>query len=75
VRRVPYRALTLDQAGTVLSLVRPKAAVTDVIPRTGGQLSTVYEVRYAGSPDAVIVKIYAEQWRWKLAPAKRTAGR
>jgi hygromycin-B 7''-O-kinase len=64
---VPYRALTVDQAGTVLSLVRPGAAVTDVVARTGGRLSTVYEVRYAGSPDAVIVKIYAEPWRWKLA--------
>jgi hygromycin-B 7''-O-kinase len=43
------------------------AAVTDVIVRTGGQLSTVYEVRCAEPVGSVIVKVYAEQWRWKLA--------
>ncbi|GAA4495361.1 hypothetical protein GCM10023191_035950 [Actinoallomurus oryzae] len=65
--RVSDGALTLHQAREILSLVSPGAAVTEVIARTGGELSTVYEIRCAGPPDAVIVKIYAEQWRWKLA--------
>ncbi|NUR98043.1 MAG: aminoglycoside phosphotransferase family protein [Kribbellaceae bacterium] len=33
--------------------------------RTGGQLSTVYEVATADDP--VIVKVYAPEWRWKQA--------
>lgn len=37
----------------------------EVIERTGGQLSTVYEVRTAGDP--LIVKVYSPQWRWKQA--------
>ncbi|QBS45798.1 aminoglycoside phosphotransferase family protein [Nocardia sp. CS682] len=41
--------------------------VADVCPRTGGQLSSVYEVRCVQPADAVIVKIYAEEWRWKQA--------
>ncbi len=45
----------------------PHATVTGVLARTGGQLSAVYEVRHTESPDPVIVKIYSEQWRWKLA--------
>ncbi|MFC0436052.1 aminoglycoside phosphotransferase family protein [Kutzneria buriramensis] len=51
----------LLQAG----LVWPGAVVTAVVPRTGGQLSSVYELR-AGDR-AVIVKVYDEKWRWKQA--------
>jgi aminoglycoside phosphotransferase (APT) family kinase protein len=40
--------------------------VTEVVPRTGGQLSTVHEVRFANA-DPVIVKQYADEWRWKQA--------
>jgi aminoglycoside phosphotransferase (APT) family kinase protein len=40
--------------------------VTDVVPRTGGSLSTVYEVRLAGA-DPLIVKRYSDEWRWKQA--------
>jgi Ser/Thr protein kinase RdoA (MazF antagonist) len=35
-----------------------------VTERTGGQLSSVYEVQAA---DPVIVKVYAPEWRWKQA--------
>jgi hygromycin-B 7''-O-kinase len=38
--------------------------VTEVVPRTGGSLSTVYEVRIAGA-DPLIVKRYSDEWRWK----------
>ncbi|MBF6328038.1 aminoglycoside phosphotransferase family protein [Nocardia transvalensis] len=38
-----------------------------MLPRTGGELSAVYEVRCRAPVPAVIVKIYSERWRWKLA--------
>jgi hygromycin-B 7''-O-kinase len=67
VATVPDRPLAVRQAGAILRRLWPEAAVTDVVARTGGQLSTVHEVRCAGPPYEVIVKRYAEQWRWKLA--------
>lgn len=38
--------------------------VTGVVPRTGGSLHAVYEVRLAGA-DPLIVKQYSDEWRWK----------
>jgi hygromycin-B 7''-O-kinase len=61
---VPDRS-TWNVAETAIRRVFPDARVTEVITRTGGQLSTVLEVRCAVPVDPVIVKIYAEQWRWK----------
>jgi hygromycin-B 7''-O-kinase len=46
----------LDEAGI-------KAA--EIVERTGGQLSAVYEVRTEAEP--VIVKVYAPEWQWKQA--------
>ncbi len=44
----------------------PGTEIVEIIPRSGGQLSTVYEVlRAAGAP--VIVKIYEPEWAWKQA--------
>jgi hygromycin-B 7''-O-kinase len=40
--------------------------VTDVVTRTGGEVSTVYEIRGAGAARPLIVKIYAPDWRPKL---------
>ena len=40
--------------------------VTAIVPRTGGQLSTVHEIRLAGAAP-LIVKHYAPEWRWKQA--------
>jgi len=40
--------------------------VLDVTQRTGGQLSTVFEVRRT-SADSLIVKVYDEKWAWKQA--------
>jgi aminoglycoside phosphotransferase len=52
-------------AQALLRSVLPDMRVIEVVPRTGPQLSTVYEVRCAA--DVLIVKVYAPQWRWKLA--------
>lgn len=59
-------------AGDVQGLLRtvmPGVRVAEVVNRTGGggQLSVVYEVRCGGGVDPLIVKVYSEQWRWKLA--------
>lgn len=50
-----------------LRRIFPEAVVIELIPRTGGQLSTVYEARCADPAHAVIFKIYADEWRWKQA--------
>jgi hygromycin-B 7''-O-kinase len=47
--------------------VFPAASVTDVLTRTGGQLSAVHEIRCAPPVEPVVVKVYPEQWRWKQA--------
>jgi hygromycin-B 7''-O-kinase len=38
----------------------------EIIQRTGGQLSTVFEVRRT-TGDPVIVKVYSPEWAWKQA--------
>lgn len=49
----------------MLRPIWPDAVVTDIRARTGGQLSSVYEVRCEQPAESVIVKFYADQWRWK----------
>jgi hygromycin-B 7''-O-kinase len=60
-------ALTPAAAGALLREVLPGRRVARVVPRTGGELSSVYEVTLADAAPAVIVKVYAEAWRWKQA--------
>ncbi|QUQ63059.1 phosphotransferase family protein [Kutzneria sp. CA-103260] len=55
----------LFQANQMLRPLWPDADITAVVPRTGGQLSSVFEVQ-AGDLSA-IVKVYDEKWRWKQA--------
>lgn len=45
----------------------PAAEVIEVLPRTGGQLSTVYEIRCADPAHSAIFKVYAPEWAWKQA--------
>jgi len=44
----------------------PNSEVAEVVQRTGGQLSTVFEVRRTAA-DPLIVKVYAPEWAWKQA--------
>ncbi|HEY9410482.1 MAG TPA: aminoglycoside phosphotransferase family protein [Jiangellaceae bacterium] len=44
----------------------PGARIRDVMARTGGELSTVFEVRLDGAAP-VILKIYDDVWAWKQA--------
>ena len=44
----------------------PGSEVADVVQRTGGQLSTVFEVRRTDA-DPLIVKVYSAEWTWKQA--------
>ncbi|MEV8377214.1 aminoglycoside phosphotransferase family protein [Kribbella sp. NPDC056861] len=44
----------------------PGSDIAAIVPRSGGQLSTVFEVRrYAAAP--LIVKLYEPEWAWKQA--------
>lgn len=60
-----HSLLTAEGAQELLRHVFPTASVTEIIKRTGGQLSTVLEIRCAPPTEPAIIKIYAEQWRWK----------
>jgi hygromycin-B 7''-O-kinase len=42
----------------------PDSKVAEVVQRTGGQLSTVFEVRRTNAAP-LIVKVYAPEWAWK----------
>jgi aminoglycoside phosphotransferase (APT) family kinase protein len=61
--------MTEYRAREVLRLIdrRMAAQVSGVTRRSGGELNDVYEIGLAGLPESVIVKVYADQWRWKLA--------
>jgi aminoglycoside phosphotransferase (APT) family kinase protein len=50
----------------MVATAAPGSDVTEVVQRTGGQLSTVFEVRRADA-DPLIVKVYAPEWAWKQA--------
>jgi aminoglycoside phosphotransferase (APT) family kinase protein len=63
----PHRArLELETAQAIVDRVQPDYLVTDVVARTGGEVSAVYELRGAGCARPLIVKVYAPQWRPKL---------
>jgi Ser/Thr protein kinase RdoA (MazF antagonist) len=49
-----------------LDVLPAGSVVTGVVARTGGHRSAVFEVRLAGS-DPLIVKRYADEWRWTQA--------
>jgi hygromycin-B 7''-O-kinase len=54
-----------DVAGMVRKAL-PGWGVAEILPRSGGQLSSVFEVRDAGG-EALIVKVYDPEWAWKQA--------
>ncbi len=59
-------AVPLDRpvAEAVLRRVRRGAVLTEVVARTGGEVSGVWELRAeTGAP--VIVKAYPDRWRWR----------
>jgi aminoglycoside phosphotransferase (APT) family kinase protein len=51
----------------LLREAHPAAEVVEVVPRTGGQLSAVYEVRCVDPVHTAIFKVYAPEWTWKQA--------
>jgi aminoglycoside phosphotransferase (APT) family kinase protein len=60
-----------EWAEGLLREVFPAAEVIEAVPRTGGQLSPVYEVRCADPAHAAIFKVYAPEWAWKQAKEVR----
>ena len=44
----------------------PGSAITEIVPRSGGQRSSVFEVR-RDAAEPVIVKVYEPEWAWKQA--------
>ncbi|MFE2971840.1 phosphotransferase family protein [Streptomyces sp. NPDC059340] len=58
-------ALPLAMAEALLHPVLPAASVGEIVLRTGGELSTIFEIRFVGAAEPVVIKIYDDQWRWK----------
>ncbi|HTJ66974.1 MAG TPA: aminoglycoside phosphotransferase family protein [Actinospica sp.] len=56
---------TTSWAEKLLREVFPAAVVTELVTRTGGEMSTVYEVRCEDPAHAVILKVYDHEWAWK----------
>ncbi|MER7282626.1 aminoglycoside phosphotransferase family protein [Dactylosporangium sp. NPDC000244] len=63
--QVPW--LQAADAEAILRPVLPGCRVAEVVARPGGEVIRVFEVRLDGQVRPVIVKVYAERWRWKLA--------
>ena len=59
-------SLSPETVRAIVEPVEPGYVVTDMVTRTGGEVSTVYEIRGAGAARPLIVKIYAPEWRPKL---------
>jgi aminoglycoside phosphotransferase (APT) family kinase protein len=62
---VSETTLTTGSAEELLRHVFPTASVTQVVKRTGGEISTVFEIHCAPPTEPTIIKVYTEQWRWK----------
>jgi hygromycin-B 7''-O-kinase len=69
----PRPLLRLDPSA-LLALAVPGAQVAECVPRAGGQLSMVYEARFADGTDPVIIKVYAPEWEWKQAKEAHVYG-
>ncbi|MDX6237432.1 MAG: hygromycin-B 7-O-kinase, partial [Kribbellaceae bacterium] len=55
-----------DLLAAMTTTACPGSVIDEIVPRTGGQLSSVFEVRRrAAAP--VIVKLYEPEWAWKQA--------
>lgn len=54
-------------AEAMLRPVMPGVSVVDVVPRAGGEVTRVFEVRLAAPDPPVIVKVYPDRFRWRLA--------
>jgi len=68
-------ALLPEEACALLDGTVPGGGrVSACVPRTGGQLSTVYEARFADGAEPVIIKVYAPEWAWKQAKEAHVYG-
>jgi hygromycin-B 7''-O-kinase len=67
VSECPLDGLSRSAVEAIMRRLVPTATVTEVVVRAGGQLSTVYEARCTEPDETLIVKVYADKWRWKLA--------
>lgn len=57
--------LTIDVAQALVRAHRPSCTVEDVVTRSGGAISEIYELRCA-TGERLIVKLYPDAYRWKL---------
>jgi Ser/Thr protein kinase RdoA (MazF antagonist) len=58
--------VNIATAQEIVAAFEPTYRVTDVLVRTGGEVSRVYEIRGASAARALIVKAYPPRWRPKL---------
>jgi Ser/Thr protein kinase RdoA (MazF antagonist) len=53
-------------AQAIVDRFQPEYRVTDVVTRSGGEVSAVYEVRGSDGARPIVVKVFAPQWRPKM---------
>ncbi|WP_225100590.1 phosphotransferase family protein [Streptomyces sp. CoH27] len=58
-------ALPSAMAEELLHPILPTESVAETVLRTGGELSTIFEIRFVGAAEPVVIKIYDDRWRWK----------
>jgi hygromycin-B 7''-O-kinase len=61
----PASTLTVQLAESLLAKAVPSVSVAEVVERTGGHISTIYEVVCAEPAQRLIIKVYGDEWRWK----------
>ncbi|MFC4587005.1 phosphotransferase family protein [Sphaerisporangium corydalis] len=66
--------ITAAQARDALRSLLPGVAVAEVVPRTGGENSGVFEIRCDRPPTRLIIKVYPEGLDWKMAKEAHVYG-
>ncbi|MFC5261917.1 hypothetical protein ACFPJ1_07315 [Kribbella qitaiheensis] len=56
----------IENVAAMIVKASPGSDIAEIVPRSGGQLSTVFEVRRTAA-DPLIVKIYGPEWAWNQA--------
>jgi len=63
----PDLVLALADAQAVVDRIEPGLNVTGLSELHGGEISRVYEARFADRAPSLIIKMYPEMFHWKLA--------
>src|SRR5215470_8838115 len=63
----PNFSLTTADAQAIVTRIEPGLRITGISELHGGEISRVYEIRFAREAPSLIVKIYPDVFQWKLS--------